>query len=445
MKNPVRQLFAQVKETGGCAATGEMVRHESAAETEREVIDVTRDGMQHVTDDLVGTTVESARTASRIVMTCDFMRTGEHIEFNQSINLKRMLDLLLPAIEAATDLPVQTFPDPDGVDYRSLVSKLYATFGLEPSADAWAKTYHASSLTEFADLTDQVSALLKEAFSGAVVISFESSPMLRHIIERHAVAHIDVRMHFERFMDDLPLTFSSNSKPVRDAIRRFQIERNDVAQQCRSIKSSTAARQLPENTVVFMAQTRRDSSVITQDGNFFDIRPHMDKVSTILESYGTKNFLIKAHPIEPDSPVVKALLTLPGARLTNINAYELMCSDNVSAFVTFSSSTGHEAEAFGKPVHWISTGQPIRRYIPVMFEFRNAEFWRDVLLALNVQVKKAHVEQRVEFQPEFVRQWFGMKRDGSLTQGPTQTLIGGKLDSLKMRLSKWRGVRGTVS
>jgi hypothetical protein len=88
-----------------------------------------------------------------------------------------------------------------------------------------------------------------------------------------------------------------------------------------------------------------------------------------------------------------------------------MSSEKVSAFVTFSSSTGHEAEAFQKPVHWISAKQPIRDYAPIMFEYRTSKFWHSIFGTLNTTPLGGETELNTKFEHNFIREKFNITWD----------------------------------
>jgi hypothetical protein len=353
--------------------------------------------------------------AKRIIFTCDFMRTSENLDFIQRSNITKIFEIMAPHVRATAISPVSLFPDLPDDEYKELILASYAAFGLIPSLESWASTYHASSLFSVQGAEMRMIELFKGIFSDSIVISFEASPMLKRVFERCAIAYIDVRAHSERFMDDLPLGFHSNSPAIREILKTYAHPREDFERACSdlrgSISLSVSNDTTPNNSIVFLAQTRHDSSVILPSGDFFDVEPCLDYVQKIVESYGSTNLLIKPHPLEPYSDVVQALLMLPNASLTNDNVYRLMSSEKVSAFVTFSSSTGHEAEAFQKPVHWISAKQPIRDYAPIMFEYRTSKFWHSIFGTLNTTPLGGETELNTKFEHNFIREKFNITWD----------------------------------
>ncbi|WP_087642946.1 hypothetical protein [Caballeronia choica] len=248
------------------------------------------------------------------------------MDFNQKPNIEKIFEIVAPHIHASTIWPVSLFPDLPDDDYKQVVRSAYAGFGLTPSLESWVRTYHVSSLYTFPYAEQRMVDLLKEIFSDSIVIAFEASPMLKRVFERCAIAYIDVRAHSERFMDDLPLAFISNSPAARNALKAYEHPRAEFERMSNKLRrgfSIIASRDdIPERAVVFLAQTQYDSSVILPNGGFFDARPYLERVQNIVGSYNSTNLLIKPHPLEPDCDVVKALLTLPNSRLTDENVYD---------------------------------------------------------------------------------------------------------------------------
>ncbi|OZI32035.1 hypothetical protein CAL29_29820 [Bordetella genomosp. 10] len=360
-------------------------------------------------------TARNPGIAKRVVLTCDFMRTDSGKNFNQKPNLAKITDIILPALTNATTLPVTVFPSGTTDQYRSLIEAAYAAFGMSASIESWAKTYNYWSLEQF-NARAGLLALLREAFEDAVVISFEASPMLGSIIEQVAIAHIDMRAHSQRFLDDLPLAFWSDSNDGRDALSEFRIPQQMIEGRVEELRARNANKEIPENSVVFMVQTCHDSSVILENGSFLEIAPYLGKIRNILRKYNAEALLIKPHPLEPQSDIVSSLLTIANSRVTHCNSYELMSSPNVAAIITFSSSTGHEAEAFGKRVHWLSLRRMITSYIPVLYQYRTTDFWRKVLASLGIPNQgAAYASDDISFEPNFLRKRFSIDWDALST------------------------------
>jgi hypothetical protein len=357
----------------------------------------------------------SLNAAQRIVFTCDFLRTDERGGFNEGPNIKRVHDLIAPAIRAATDLPVLLFPEIEGDAHRITLDKIYGYFGLTPSSDNWAKLYHGSITVRYADSEALLLDFLRPAFEGAIVVSFEASPLLQRLISKLAVAVIDIRAHSYRFLLDFPFAFHTNSARMQDVLSKYCIPSEAVTQRVEELRNlSGGSLSVPSKSVVFFAQTALDSSVIKADGTFFDVTPHLKSLVELVNSYGASTLLVKPHPLEPENEVVKALMSLPIAKLTHESSYKLMQTENVAGFVTYSSSTGHEAIRFGKQVTWLSATRVIEKYIPIMFEYRTSRFWKDLLSPAAKHKRHPEHEPDVKFQPNFLRERFGIPWDAAL-------------------------------
>lgn len=353
------------------------------------------------------------KKVQRIVFTCDFLRTDELQDFNQHKNITKIYELMAPALGAATPLPLSLFPLDNGEEYRKILNEVYGYFDLTPSIENWAKIYHASSVGAHEVSEALLLNSLRPAFEGAVVIAFEASPLLQRLLSKIAVAFIDVRAHCERFLDDLPLAFRSNSIKIENAMSQYRLSREVVRNRVGEIRALLDESYVPAKAVVFFVQTVHDSSVIKPDGSFFDVRAYLESIQKIVRSYGAETLLVKPHPLEPNNEVVNALMSLPMAEITSVDSYNLMQAGNVVACMAFSSSAGHEATAFGKPVHWLSLTRPIEKYIPIMFEYRNPQFWSDILLAIGARLREPQQGTNVEFRPNFLRNKFGINWDAA--------------------------------
>ena len=351
----------------------------------------------------------------RIVITCDFLRTSDRMNFDQRANVLKIFDIVAPYVRSATPCPVELYPDNSNRSYVRLIEEIYSAFGLTPSRESWAKIYHASSLGDHPEAEKKLSAIVQEVFSNSLVISFEMSPMLKKLLELSAIPYVDIRACSLRFLDDLPLSFLSNKRELLNQIQRYRIPQpiiDGAAGQIRSdCESPSRSIRIPENSIVFLGQTQHDSSVILPNGTFFDIRHCFEQLGEIARTFSATSIVVKPHPLQIKAPAIQALLELPNTALSDSNVYQLLCSPNVNAFVTYSSSTGHEAEAFGRPVRWLSETQTIRDYIPVMWEYRTPEFWASILAELHFPIRDPLPQASAGFEPGFIRRSFGITWD----------------------------------
>ena len=181
--------------------------------------------------------VSSATVPKQIKFTCDFLRTSQAVEFGQKGNLTKIFDIMAGHVKKATTCSVSMFPNLPDAEYQDLARRAYAGFGLTPSLEAWAHTYHLSSLCLNDDAEARMIDLLKNELADSIVVSFETSPMLRRVFERCAIAHIDIRPHSQRFMDDLPLGFSSSSSEATVRLNTYRQPNSEFEGMAHSLRN----------------------------------------------------------------------------------------------------------------------------------------------------------------------------------------------------------------
>lgn len=324
-------------------------------------------------------------TPTRIVITGDIFRPDAKAKkSSQDANIRWMKGLFEPCLEQASGLPVEI------VSVEAIaedITALYAGLGMQLSLESWAQIYE--SLPE--DLAQRIAPFFERSF----VVGFELPPSLMVLFQARGVPYIDVVLHPVRYMQDLLLGFASNLSEVEARLGHYCMSSarpHRATGIMRAFAARFAAPPVPADSVLFIGQTSRDRSMISQ-GRFLRPEDYMaDLIDRVRARSNHGTVLFKPHPIERNPAVLEALqatdleIVEPEAPV-----YTLLPSGLVSSVVSVSSSVGEEARFFGLDADYglsLSTpvryredlGQADRRgYLSIYDAFLATDFWRDVL------------------------------------------------------------------
>lgn len=278
----------------------------------------------------------------KIVFTGDVLRVGAAGKPDQWGNIGWLKRLLAPALEIATgssDIEKVTWiahaSDFDG-------AMVYAAHDLEPSAASWAALFHQKP-------NDQALAYLAEFFENVTVIGFELSPYLRASLDELNSIYIDLCIHPARFMEDLALFVSSNSKEVSNKAREFGLSEADF--RLRSTFLSGAWRQQGyvqprfHSAALICLQTTMDR-VLIHEGRFLSIERYLPQLLEIRKRFD--RVYVKPHPLGSSESGVGFIIDhIDGVEVLNRNFYEVIARQEIDVVYSISSGTTNEARYLG--------------------------------------------------------------------------------------------------
>ncbi len=326
----------------------------------------------------------------RIVFTGDFLRPSPYRwRPTQHYNIRWLRQLLGAPLSLATRLPIETVVwgrgsvASEGVD-GAAAALIYEAFGLPRSSDGWAR------LSTAAAAPDLVETFIHGLFRDALVIGFETPPMLEGCLRRVGVPHIDVINHPARFLDDIFLGFRSDLAAVRAALARHAV-REDLLRLMAGVQAAAAQRlfekALEPRSLLFLMQVADDRSQI-RDGAFVGATDYLEEIAALAR--GFSRVYVKEHPLQPRSPHSRAILArCPNAETAAENFYSLVATDQIAAVASLSSSATVEAAYFGKAAHFL-LGAPYalardgrapapHEHVGVFDAFLTPDFWREAL------------------------------------------------------------------
>ncbi|SEA65257.1 hypothetical protein [Rubrimonas cliftonensis] len=332
----------------------------------------------------------TAPAIRRIVFTGDFLRPSPYRwRPTQHYNIRWLRQLLGAPLGLATRLPIETVVwgrgsvASEGVD-GAAAALIYDAFGLPRSSDGWAR------LSTAAAVPDLVETFIHGLFRDALVIGFETPPMLEGCLRRAGVPHIDVINHPVRFLDDIFLGFRSDLAPVRAALARHAV-REDRLRLMAGVQAAAAQRlfekALEPRSLLFLMQVADDRSQI-RDGAFVGATDYLEEIAALAR--GFSRVYVKEHPLQPRSPHSRAILArCPNAETAVENFYSLVATDQIAAVASLSSSATLEAGYFGKAAHYL-LGAPYalapdgrapapHEHVGVFDAFLTPDFWREAL------------------------------------------------------------------
>jgi FkbM family methyltransferase len=195
-------------------------------------------------------------------------------------------------------------------------------------------------------------ALIKSVaddYLGALVVSFELSPLLQRILDACGIPWVDIGISPLRFLQDYAMSFRMSRHfdgafPPELALDAAVIETS--VKRVRSTYLNRAPTDL-NGALVFFAQTSADRTLI-KNGSFIGAQEAVSGLRNVMDG---RRVFIKPHPLDPGNPVVAAVILELGAELIEANTYEILASDADVSVATLASSVGMEAVAFGKKTH----------------------------------------------------------------------------------------------
>lgn len=286
----------------------------------------------------------------RLIVTGDILRVIRDergsLHCAQAYNidwLYRILSGALAALNFRTERLIWNFRTSRDWLFRPLKGemlsrKVFASFGLEPCVESWARIFDA-------DPSGRLLSLIRREFEGAIAIAFQVPPVLRRAFEALGVTLIDVQVHPIRFLEDAVLSFRSSSPTINAAVSAFALDDAIIAAEVakrRSAAADDSEFDYLDGSVVFFAQMQQDRSVIVE-GRFLTFDDVADR---LMAEVAGRRLYVKAHPMQAETDIVRGLVSKCGAKLVEGNTYRLLASRAEFLPVTWTSSVASEARAF---------------------------------------------------------------------------------------------------
>jgi len=264
-------------------------------------------------------------------------------------------------------------------------ARVYELNGMEVSEENWARLFDAPHLSH-----DSIE-YMRGFFEGRLIIGFELPDVFLRLFPRMGSDYLDFTIHPARFLDDIFFGIRTNIPEAFEVLKEHALS-DEVLYLQAHIHKATISRMeqpaMPENSALFVGQTRTDKTLI-REGRF--IAPE-DFIRDILEIRQRHSKLYyKRHPLaEPDLEWMDRLRAIPGVELIEENTYKLLCHEHIAEVYGISSSVLYEAKFFGKKATYLYRNMlPLWRpehadfdpwvYIPVYNAFFSPGFWAKLL------------------------------------------------------------------
>ncbi|QAU35547.1 hypothetical protein [Janthinobacterium sp. 17J80-10] len=318
----------------------------------------------------------------KILVTGDLMRQLTSGGSGQNGNIRWLFNLVSPALEMATNLPVS--PVYFTGDDACIGTRIYAVNHAQPTFSNWVKLYHM-------DADARTLAVIHEAFADALVVAFELPEIVRKAFDKLGIAYVDLTIHPARFMDDLLFGLRSNIPGLPDALAGWVVYEEEIriAAGIAAASLSKLSR-LPQceqqhNVALFAGQTSDDKVLIRGD-RLMRADDFMDQFTELSAMH--EKILVKPHPYARENNVVLALTRLfPNTELVEANFYHLLSHDAISKVYSLTSSTSIEAAYFGKqgihlapyPYAFSDESASGGTYLTIRPEIFLPQFWAGIL------------------------------------------------------------------
>jgi hypothetical protein len=303
---------------------------------------------------------------SRIIFTGDSFRTtaGETNQFGNALWMDEILGQILRETTGKPSTVALPLVGASMADFIALQDG-------SPTLDGWASVFWQKP-------TDRLVNAIADGCKNALVVGFEMPPVMVTAMDAADVPWVSVSISPLRFLPDWALHVRASRHFDPNSITDVVVTTDDIAAAVAHVSRWYRPSNIKEPTHVFFAQTLHDRSVI-RGHRFCGIEDLADVV--------TPDF-VKPHPWEPDSPILRHLLAR-GARIMSEETYALLANPHVEV-VTFSSSVGREAQAFGRPVTILSPSVQDWTFsgVDLMRHWIDQRYWAPLFQSAGIQTHK---------------------------------------------------------
>jgi len=332
----------------------------------------------------------------RIIMTLDFLRDPDLKLCNSKLqgNLKVFSTLFGDLFKEITDVPMEL----NFENMEDLKNLIYDRNGYAApySKKYWSQIFYEDKIN--LEIQNQINNI----FGGALVVGIELPYILRNYFDTLEIPYVDIIIHPIRYMDDLALGIRTNNESIYKKLMTYQVSVDQFKLNATYLKIASRTRTKdniiePDSCVIF-GQTDEDISILREDKVFANILDYKDKIEGYCKKYNHVYF--KPHPYGPDSKkIIECFERFDNfSLLTDVNAYDLYSSENVSLCVGLSSGSLYEAKFFGKDIEYLFrqpfqygedyVDRPMAQYnfkdvfVTIYKDFLTFTFWADIFSEL---------------------------------------------------------------
>jgi hypothetical protein len=329
----------------------------------------------------------------RISFTGNILRIGSDLNnksTNQTTNIKWLHGLLGGTLEQVTGLSSDIVTWEKGSKFDS--GFVYKAQGLPINLESFGYLFNSKKIHK------DVLAYFHFNFKDSLVVGFEMAPVMLKIFDRLGIPYVDFMIHPARFMNDLVLGARTNIENAYDYIMYNRLPEERILaeaglRKARLVKAKQI--KMKPNTAIFAGQVEFDTSLISSNGDFLDVFDFERELKDLVNSYG--GVVYKPHPYNKNKKSDEMFMDL-GFEKNHDNFYELISQAEISSIYALTSSVVYEASYFGKNSHWFSN-YPFDfgsgsssfdkfRFVPIIGDFINSNFWCDVLGAgMGISIK----------------------------------------------------------
>jgi HAD superfamily hydrolase (TIGR01549 family) len=245
------------------------------------------------------------------------------------------------------------------------------------------------------DIKQKSIELLKKYFDNSLVIGYELSEETRQILDISNVTYIDVWLHPIRFMDDNFFAFISNSDKINDKLKKYHLSENYFRLYADKLKIQSymgwnkyekmVNKTLLPNSALFAGQTLTDKA-ICRNGEMLNVLNFKDLFAELTHKFEYVYFA--RHPMlrGGDSEQIKFITSFPNVKITTLQGYRLLISEQIKHVSAISSSLVYEALFFGKSISYfykpaisIFSNSNNDGYYSIYNKLHSPMFWSEII------------------------------------------------------------------
>ncbi|SMF34657.1 hypothetical protein [Desulfovibrio gilichinskyi] len=337
---------------------------------------------------------EVYRCCKKIVFTMDVFRidpNSSNLSLTPNKNNVKWLNRLLGDIYSSLlgGGHIMLFGDEHGTS--SLRWRVYSNADLPYSVEAWARLY---SVGQYQSIIEEE---VLSSIENSLVVTFEASESLIEVFLANGIPYIDLAIHPVRFLDDYMFAVRTNVSEWSQRLFELQTPEH-IFYDFAKVISAKAVRlscfeAIPEGSVLFLAQTAVDSSLIS-DGVMVDDDMIIEKLIKMGQVYPTVYY--KHHPYYTNSKAARLVERSKNMAIADYNIYMALGSQAFPKVCSFSSGTLHEAKYFGlesekilsSPNRFANELSPYS-YVPIYRDALKYEFWSYVMGDIKIFKEKS--------------------------------------------------------
>ena len=214
-------------------------------------------------------------------------------------------------------------------------------------------------LSQYNELSAEKRQLLSQYMDPqSIYICYEGSPGLLRYLDECGITYIDFRISPLRFLPDILMAIRSNSERINALLATICLPRKEIEREALLMGASYRHQQRysgvtpsssSDKPLLFVGQTATDASIIVGQ-KYFAME---DAPPAVAAMFRDRDVIYLRHPTTSDQHVRKEMHALAAfgprsMKPSDVNSYDLLCSDEPYEFFGISSGLLQEAAFFGK-------------------------------------------------------------------------------------------------